>query len=380
MRVWIAAAALVLPACRPYMAPPEPPPLEVARSPVRVVRVPEAPERRLSLVVRAGSAYDPASREGLAFLVAHAVASRVGASATLDVGPELVQLVVSPADAPRLLAALAAPLDSEALAFARARALAQLRPADCLSWAATIGPAWLFAGHPYGHPAPGRLSTIPTITLAEAQAFRDARWVRDAVVIAVDGAVDPAELPAFDAVFAPALSRSPTPAVRPREARPDAVVEAPVTSACIAWGPRRAADTSVATRALFRRAQSVLGGDLVARVDPYAFWTSPAEGDGFGAWQAWTPPTAVSPGPTPSPSSAGLAAALLVDAVFGLPPSAAVADAAARLGDDEVDAFVKGTLSRDNTVRLVVTPSAKTWRSAESSPTFVVLDHEALIR
>ena len=141
-----------LAACAPYRPPPEPPPLGVARQPVRVLRADAAPPA-VAVVVRAGSAYDPPSREGLAFVLAEAIASRAGVA--VEVGPEVVIFRAAPGQAAPLAAALAAPISAEALAAGVAAAQARLAATDCAAAAESVVPAWAFAGHPYGHATAG---------------------------------------------------------------------------------------------------------------------------------------------------------------------------------------------------------------------------------
>ncbi len=305
--------SLLVLGCRPYQRPAEMPPLQVAQGPLRVVRV-EAASPRVHVVVRAGSAYDPPSREGLAYVVARALGARAGAD--VRVGPEWLSFSFPADGVARMAEALRAPLDEEALALGRAAALAELRGRDCTTLAQAAGAAWLWAGHPYGHAVAGRLSVVPTLSLAEAQAFRDARYVRDAVAIGLEGAVDPAILAPIEAAVPPRLSRSVTPAVMPSPSRPLMVVEAPVDSTCVATVPS------------FR---------------------APA---GSGA--------------------AEQAGELLLDDVFGDPELASSIEhvvTVSSLADGERP-----------TTGVIVTADASPWRSLESSPTVYVLDSEELLR
>ena len=313
MRSPLLLVALVALGCRPYQHPADAPPLIVAAGPLRTVQV-EGPALRVHLVVRAGSAYDPPSREGLAFVVAHALAARAAVDVT--VGPEWLSLGFAPEHAARVAAVLAAPLDEEALALGRAAATSSLRTRDCAALARGLGMAWLWRGHPYGHAVAGRLSVVPTFTLAEAQAFRDARYVRDAVAAGLEGPVDAGVLAPIEAALPARLSRSVTPAVLPRSPRPLLVVEAPVEGACIATVP--------------------------------AF--APAAGTGADA----------------------LAGQLLLDAVFGEPWLAPSIDALV-----SVSSLAPGERPSSG---VVVTADASPWRALESSPTVVVLDSEELLR
>jgi hypothetical protein len=199
---------LLLLACatRPPAAPPR---WDRASAPVAVEPVEGIAEGRVRVVARAGSAYDPPAREGLAFVAAQAVALQVP-GASVEVGEEVVRLEL-PADAlPKLAQALRAAPPETALADARLRAEQALMPATCeeaaqLAWRLT---AW--AGHPYGHALAGRSSVWPTITPAEVRSFLDTRWVREAVRVgaAPGRAPDASSLEALPA----RISRSTVPA------------------------------------------------------------------------------------------------------------------------------------------------------------------------
>ncbi|MBM4392533.1 MAG: hypothetical protein FJ090_15535 [Deltaproteobacteria bacterium] len=307
---WLSLLAL---GCRPYQRPADLPPLQVAQGPLRVVAV-EGAEPRVHVVVRAGSAYDPPSREGLAFVVAHALAARAGAD--VAVGPEWLSISFPPGGAARVGEVLAAPIDEESMALARAAALASLRSRDCATLAQATGATWLWAGHPYGHAVAGRLSVLPTLSVAEAQAFRDARYVRDAVALALEGAVDASVLAPIEAAIPPRLSRSVTPAVMPPASRPLMVVEAPVDGTCIATRP------------------------------------------------AFDPPLGT--------AAADRAGQVLLDAVFGEP------DLASSMGHVvTVSPLAAGERPASG---VIVTADASPWRSLESSPTVYVLDSEELLR
>lgn len=259
---------VVLPGCSPYRPPPATPPLVEARGAMRVVREPSAPAR-VHVLLRAGSAYDPPSREGLAFVVATAIASAAGAD--LQVGPELVQLSVSPDGVVALAAALSAPLTAEGVAAGKSAALARFEEGECARVASAVGDAWILAGHPYGHAVFGRSSVIPTLSLAEVESFRVLRYARDAAVIAVDGAADVAPLLG---VLTPALSAPVTPAVRSKVAMENLVVIGPVTSACSVVGPRRPESWSAADQAAASVAAELVGAPSPpARVDPFVTLT-----------------------------------------------------------------------------------------------------------
>ena len=297
--------------CRPYRPPPEAPPLAVARGPVRVV-VESGAGEAVNVVVRAGSAYDPPSREGLAFVLAKGLATAGGA--TVEVGPEVVVFRAPARSAPALLRVLSEPVNDVELAAGKAAALATLRGNDCESIALTVGATWIEAGHPYGHAVAGRTSVIPTLTLGELQGFRSLRYVRDAVVVGVDGA---AEVPSFDAAFAPALSMPVTPAVRSRVPREDAVVNAAVSRSCFVVGPRRLEAWSAEDEAVARVSAELWGvPPPPALVDPWFLAVHFHNGE---------PPSSPVPFPGVMAPEAVLGARDRVRASLSVPSSAAVA-------------------------------------------------------
>jgi hypothetical protein len=199
---------LLLLACatRPPAAPPR---WDRAASPVVGTPVEGLEDGRVRLVARAGSAYDPPAREGLAFVAAQVLLLQTP-GASLEVGQEVVRLELPRDSLPQLARALREPAPEAILASARARAQEALALESCedaarLAWTLT---AW--AGHPYGHAAAGRSSVWPTITPEEVRAFHDARWVREAVRL---GAAPGPSVDATPLQTLPArISRSPVPA------------------------------------------------------------------------------------------------------------------------------------------------------------------------
>jgi hypothetical protein len=309
------------------------------------------------LVVRAGSAADPPSREGLAYVVARSIAARAGADVT--VGPDLV--IFQTNNLPSLAAALAAPLDEGSLEFGKSQALAQLLTSDCADAAESIGRTWAFAGHPYGHADAGRLSTVPTLTLVEAQSFRDRTYVRGNSILGVDGP-ETVDVGAIEAVLAPLTSRSPTPAVWPRESRESAVVEAHVGAACtfVGWW-----DGNDAVR------QSV--ADLALLVVPRSLPRIAAGSDGMRA---------VVVNETEVESALAAASAVWATTIVAPPASPSALPSAIALAFGRVDPqlrpFKPGPNPEFSVVR--VSPDASALRAAESSATLVVLDRESVLR
>ncbi len=254
-------------ACAPYRPPAGTPPLVVARGAVRVVG--GGAEARY-LLVRAGSAYDPPGREGLAAVLAHGLAARAGVHA--DVGPERVLFPLGP-HAEALAVLLAQPVD-EATLEAGLAAVRGLVGADCAALVDRLVETWVFAGHPYGHPATGRPGALETLTVGELEAFRRLRYVRDAAIV-----VGPAEVALrFEPAFPAALSRSPTPAVWNRAARAELTVHAPVPAGCDARGVRTVRDWSAVDEAMARVLAASQGGPpLALRVEPVLLVRGEAE-------------------------------------------------------------------------------------------------------
>ena len=264
MRTALSLLLCCLAACAPYHPPAQPPRLVVARAPVRVFSEPGAPTL-LTVLVRAGSAYDPPGREGTAFVYAHGVASLGGAA--VEVGPELVAFMVPAGGEAALASALGTPVSTDLVDAGRAAA-ARLEPRTCAALAGDLVASWALAGPPYGHPAQGRASVLPTLTPGEVDAFRSLRYVRDAVVVAADGNVDAT---AFSTLFPPVMSRAVTPAVRPRESRPNIVASAPVSAACTVFSPQRLTTWTAADQGAYLVALELAGLPAPpARVDPAA--------------------------------------------------------------------------------------------------------------
>lgn len=196
-------------------------PVERAAQPPRmVVRADaEAPNVYLSAMVAAGSGWDPVGAEGTAWLVAESIASggtqdlspdevrqslyRTGNGVEVVVGKEwtsfrlrchrdqgdlCVDLFADMLTQPRFDDAELERLRSEAVydlgdgVASNEEALAY----DALD-------AWLFEGHPYGHPVKGRTGVLPTIDQADLRAFHASHYVREAVVVGVGGAVSEAQ-------------------------------------------------------------------------------------------------------------------------------------------------------------------------------------------
>ncbi len=375
LRVLLVVAAL---GCSAYRAPPATPPLVASREPVRVVRAAGA-TARVQVVIRAGSAYDPPSREGLAFVLAQALA--VSAEALVSVGPELVVFSVAPDGVPALAQALRSPLSTGAIDTGKAAALARFASPACEDLAAASASAWVLAGHPYGHAAFGRSSVIPTLSLAEIEVFRARRYARDAAVIAVGGEAD---VQLLTDLFTPGLSASPTPAVRSRVPMGDLVVVAPVTNSCGALGPRRLAAWDASDAAAARVAAEMAGMPAPERlVDPMptivlhdfaAGIGTLLEGD-FAAARARVLARESAAGALPLAEDLLLSSIRMGHAV----PSTAVRAALELLTDEAFDAWVSDALG-EAVVRVAVLPDTASVSTVESVAGRGVVTSEALLR
>lgn len=367
--------------CRPYVPPDVTPPLVAAREPLRIIKVDEDVSVT-TLVVRAGSAYDPPGREGLAFVTAQIVGLRLGAR--VEVGLETVKFTLPASVVADAATSLLLPVQPVELEYARELANARLRSAECAQVAQDVGLAWAFAGHPYGHAVAGRLSSLPTLSTAEVSAFYAARYVRDAAVWVASAA---AGVPSLDAAFAPLLSRSPTPAVKPSTYRPTLVVEAEVDSVCmfVALSPPSQTRQNVAQLAWAAARPGWTPApnnvdDLGWALAPFAEMYSilpvvPPALLPTSLLPASTPPVAATNVPPSTGASApgDAAAAMLLAEVPRLlkqPPLEVTYDGG----------WLRQAMAEELLTAVVVTPDASLWRAYESSATLVVLDREAILR
>lgn len=249
----------------PWKRDPGPAPLAEAEGPVRVVEVQDdGPMARLQVAVRAGSAHDPFSEEGLAWLVAQGIAqggtiqlspaefdaALAAAGAHLDVTVS-TEKVVFEVLAPAAHATRAADLLADAVVSPRfdVETLARLRTTALDELAAhargvgeplglSVLDLWLFQGHPYGHLPQGRTGSVPAITDLAVRRFYDDRYVRPAVVAGVAG--DPISRPAAGLLAArleslpPRLYKDVTPRPRPEvEGRSVLLASSPAPQ--VAW-------------------------------------------------------------------------------------------------------------------------------------------------
>lgn len=248
-------AALALAGCT-WKVDPGPAPLKLAQR-VSVVTVPgDDRAAELVVMVRAGSAYDPVGREGLAWQTANAIThggtptmsaeqvqqawARMGVKLGVTVGSELVNFkVVVPPDraveAAGLLGALVATpaLDVSATDLARLDGVlgARLPTLDAPDLASRLLRWMVYEGHPYGHPAQGWQQTSLVVTALDVTQFLEDRYLRSVVAAGVGGLVDGAA--AASALAAPLdtlparLSPDVTPRLLPTAKDRSAVIVGP---------------------------------------------------------------------------------------------------------------------------------------------------------
>jgi hypothetical protein len=222
---------------------------EAAQAPVSMFKTEtEADRVSIAVGVRAGSAHDPVGQEGLAWLTAQALRhggtqsrspeavdaalAAMDATVTVMVDKELVGFYGS---APQSHAAELAVLFGEMFASPQPRAEAvETLKAQGVAWLQTglatsdarLGAAafeqWVFQGHPYGHPAVGRASTLQHLTTADIQRFLDVRYVRPAMAFGVTDDVSTA----VSTGLQEALSQRPTRLYRDVTPRPVSPVKA----------------------------------------------------------------------------------------------------------------------------------------------------------
>jgi zinc protease len=197
---------------------PGPAPFVVAAEPLQPVGLPAAgPVTWVQVTVRAGTAFDPPGKEGLAWLTAMTLreggAGALGSAqvdATLDeLGTDVEVLVDRELvtfrtrglheDQETLAGVLGDMLvrpQLEAESFHRLRDgsadfLSRGIMASDEALGLTVFESWLFAGHPYGHPLRGRAGVLPTLELEDVKNFLADRYVRPALTLGIAGpAVD----------------------------------------------------------------------------------------------------------------------------------------------------------------------------------------------
>jgi hypothetical protein len=251
---------------------------------VRVDALAGLPAGVARVAVRAGSAYDPPGREGLAFVTAHAIAAQVEGT-RVTVGPDVVRFELPVGGLPDLGRAMVADPPPAALGQAVAVAREALVPRDCAQAAELAWRVAAYAGHPYGHAEAGRTSVLPTLTAVEAGNLARARYVREAARVALGGDTPEARAAAAAALegLPVRLSRSPVPAPRPvTELRRVAVAARIPVATGEAVSVAAAASACTLTRARFTPAPSPRHPDLLSlalELDPGALaeelWSDP---------------------------------------------------------------------------------------------------------
>ncbi|MFZ2620744.1 MAG: pitrilysin family protein, partial [Alphaproteobacteria bacterium] len=167
---------------------------------------------------RAGTAFEPANKSGVAAMLAgmmdegagdldatafqqamEDIGARFGAGAdTLDFNVNLSTLTENRHDAFKLLKlALEKPrFDTDALERIRDATMAGLRQEqeNPSAVAARAFDTALFGTHPYGRPVDGTLKSVPTLTQADVAAFYNTHMTKANMVVSVVGDITPAEL------------------------------------------------------------------------------------------------------------------------------------------------------------------------------------------
>jgi zinc protease len=168
----------------------------------------------MTAALPAGSAYDPASRPGLANFTADLLNEGAGnldsqayqtalsnRAIRMSISPERDYLVISiltlsenAKEAFRLLGlALTRPrFDADAISRVRTQLVAAIREEDedPSTVAAKGFFSTFFKGHPYGHPVSGDLNSVAHIDRNDLRSFARSHWVRNGLRISVSGDAD----------------------------------------------------------------------------------------------------------------------------------------------------------------------------------------------
>ena len=269
-----AAALLALPACGttatpPAAAPPPAPALQTAAATERVitVREPESPFVAFNIWVRAGSAHDPAGKEGLAALTASMVA---GGSTQQDRYQQVLEKLYP------MAASYGGSVDKEMTVFTgrvhrdnldayyelfrnalltpafaqddfdriKARVLNSLERTRRYSRDEELGKELLYwmayQGTPYAHPEAGYVESVRSITLDDVKQFYQQNYLRDGVVVGIGGGYPEGYAERVRTDFDRLPAGAPRPIAAPQPKLPDGVkvliVEKETDASAISFG------------------------------------------------------------------------------------------------------------------------------------------------
>jgi zinc protease len=132
--------------------------------------------------------------------------------------------------------------DADAVERRRAQGQARLRR-ELQDPNAMAGRAWsetVFGGHPYSRQVQGTLESVEAITVEDLNAYHEAKFARDNLVVAVVGDIVAADLaPLLDEIFG-GLPQSaelrPVPAVDPFAGAPELLIELPIPQTVMRFG------------------------------------------------------------------------------------------------------------------------------------------------
>lgn len=168
-----------------------------------------APSPASYATVYSGSASDPRGREGIAWVTAKLIARQAGpdieATVTRDVTLFTLPSRAGGEPASRALAqAMLKPLfTADTFELIRKEALAEIdairRDPERLAMEAFH--AFVHAGHPYGHPAPGTVSSLEKLIADDAVAFHVGHYVKGNLAIAVPAGLGAPALAAIRSDF-----------------------------------------------------------------------------------------------------------------------------------------------------------------------------------
>lgn len=152
-------------------------------------------------------------------------------SENLDSGAELLRLAITE---PRF--------DADAVERRRAQGQSRLRR-ELQDPNAMAGRAWsqtVFGDHPYSRQVQGTLESVAAMSVEDLNAYHEAKFARDNLVVAVVGDIDAAELaPLLDEIFGDlpqSAELRPVPAVDPFAGAPELLIELPIPQTVMRFG------------------------------------------------------------------------------------------------------------------------------------------------